>query len=88
MCACACACVCRVSTISCTAHLLTPYFVYRLESCCDLVHPEYDVEEAERLDELHIITKGENTDLQAEIAYCLPKEPRTLAMSLLKRYDG
>ena len=43
---------------------------------------------AELLDKLCIKTKWEDTELLAEIVLCLPKEPRTLALSLLKRYDG
>ena len=42
----------------------------------------------ELLDTLCIKTKLENTDLLAEIVLSLPEEPRTLAMSLLKRYEG
>ena len=42
---------------------------------------------AELLDTLHIQTKWEDTELLAEIVLCLPKEARTLAMKLLKRYD-
>ena len=43
---------------------------------------------AELLDKLCIQTKWEDTELLAEIVLCLPKEARTLAMSLLNRYDG
>ena len=43
---------------------------------------------AELLDTLCIKTKLENTELLAEIVLSLPKEPRTFAMSLLKRYEG
>ena len=43
---------------------------------------------AELLDKLRIKTKWENTELLAEIALCLPKEAKTLAMKLLNRYDG
>ena len=43
---------------------------------------------AELLDTLCIKAKWEDTELLAEIVFCLPKEPRTLAMNLLKRYDG
>ena len=42
----------------------------------------------ELLDTLQIRTKWEDTELLAEIVLCLPKEPRTLARKLLKRYDG
>ena len=42
----------------------------------------------ELLDTLCIKTKLENTELLAEIVLSLPEEPRTLAMSLLKRYEG
>ena len=42
----------------------------------------------ELLDKLCIQTKLESTELLAEIVLSLPKEPRTLAMSLLKRYEG
>ena len=42
----------------------------------------------ELLDTLHIKAKWEDTELLREIVHCLPKEARTLAMSLLKRYDG
>ena len=43
---------------------------------------------AELLDKLRIKTKWEETELLREIVHCLPDEARTLAMSLLKRYDG
>ena len=43
---------------------------------------------AELLDKLCIKEKWEDAELLAEIVLCLPKEPRALAMSLLKRYDG
>ena len=43
---------------------------------------------AELLDKLRIKTKWEDTELLSEIVFCLPEEPRKLAMSLLKRYDG
>ena len=40
------------------------------------------------LDKLCIKTKWEDTKLLREIVHCLPEEPRTLAKSLLKRYEG
>ena len=43
---------------------------------------------AELLDRLCIKTKWEDTELLRRIVQCLPKEARTLAKSLLKRYDG
>ena len=43
---------------------------------------------AELLDKLRIKAQLENTELLAEIVFSLPEEPRTLAMSLLKRYEG
>ena len=43
---------------------------------------------AELLDKLSIKTKWEDTELLREIVLSLPEEPRTLAMSLLKRYEG
>ena len=42
----------------------------------------------ELLDKLSIKTKWEDTELLREIVHCLPEEARTLARSLLKRYDG
>ena len=42
----------------------------------------------ELLDTLRIKTKWADTERLVEIVLCLPKEPRTLAMSLLKRYEG
>jgi len=42
----------------------------------------------ELLDILRIKTKWEDMELLTEIVLCLPEEPRTLAMSLLKRYEG
>ena len=43
---------------------------------------------AELLNKLRIKTKWEDTKLLREIVHCLPKEARTLARSLLKRYDA
>ena len=43
---------------------------------------------AELLDRLQIKTKWEDTELLTKIVLSLPEEPRTLAMSLLKQYDG
>ena len=42
----------------------------------------------ELLDKLRMKTKWEDTELLTEIVYCLPEEARTLARSLLKRYEG
>ena len=42
----------------------------------------------ELLDKLRIKTKWEDTELLREIVHCLPKEARTFARSLLKRYNG
>ena len=43
---------------------------------------------AELLDKLCMKTKWEDTERLMEIVLCLPKEPRTLAIKLLKRYEG